>query len=57
MSTLPWWMYFVIAGILFSGYQFIKANQEDRQADQAFIEEQGQVYMERIEKARKKRSS
>lgn len=57
LSTLPWWMYFVVAGVIFSGYRFLIESRRDREVDQEFIEEQGKVFMERIEEARKKRSS
>ncbi len=57
LTTLPWWMYFVVAGILFSGYRFLVESRSDREADQEWIEEQGKEYMNRIELERKKRSS
>lgn len=57
LSSLPWWMYFVVAGILFSGYRFLIESRADKEADEEWIEEQGQVYMNRIDAERKKRSS
>lgn len=57
LATLPWWMYFVVAGILFSGYRFLIESRSEREADRKFVEEQGQVYMNRIEEARKKQSN
>lgn len=56
LAQLPWWMYLVIAGILFSGYRFLVESQKDKNADKEWIEEQGQVYMERIDAERKRRS-
>lgn len=57
LSNSPWWVYFVVAGILFSGYRFMMDRREDQQADEEWIEEQGKVYMKRIEDARKRRTS
>lgn len=57
LSSSPWWVYFVVAGILFSGYRFIADRREDQQADEEWIEDQGKVYMKRIEEARKRRTS
>jgi len=57
LSSSPWWVYFVVAGILFSGYRFIVDRGVDQRADAEWIEEQGQVYMNRIEEARKRKTS
>lgn len=55
LATFPWWTYFIIAGILFSGYRFLVESQKDKNADKEWIEEQGEVYMKRIDAERKKR--
>ncbi|WNB91452.1 sporulation YhaL family protein [Bacillus sp. NEB1478] len=47
----PWWMYFVLCGIIYSGYRSVISFQEDRERELRLIEEEGKVYMERIEKA------
>lgn len=57
LAGSPWWVYFIAAGILFSGYRFIVEQREDQKADKDWIEEQGQVYMKRIEEARKRKTS
>ncbi|KMJ55001.1 hypothetical protein AB685_29565 [Bacillus sp. LL01] len=51
----PWWVYFVIAGILLSGYLSVKYSKEEREFEQEWIEKEGNVYMERLaeEKARR----
>lgn len=54
-TVMPWWMYLVIAGILFSGYKVFEGIMEDRRADQEHIEKEGQVYLERMEEERRKR--
>ncbi|BBW97301.1 sporulation YhaL family protein [Geobacillus sp. FSL W8-0032] len=55
MLSLPWWMYIVVAGILFSGYMTVKTAAREREMDEAFIEKEGEVYMERIRQERERR--
>ncbi|MGL4523719.1 MAG: sporulation YhaL family protein [Bacilli bacterium] len=54
LETLPWWMYFVVLGILVSGYMTLYWNRKEHILEQVEIEEQGKVYMERIHNAREK---
>jgi len=51
----PWWIYIVVMGIMFSAYMMIRAVKEEREIDQAFIEKEGEVYMERIREERARR--
>lgn len=37
----------------FSGYQWIRALKEEKEIDEDFIEQEGNVYMERIQEAKK----
>lgn len=53
----PWWVYLVMLGVLISGYLSIKYLLEDRRQEQAWIEQEGHVYMERLEEARLKKES
>ncbi|WP_254901184.1 sporulation YhaL family protein [Tuberibacillus sp. Marseille-P3662] len=55
LAALPWWGYFVIAGIIFSAYQYFSISKDEQEVDEQWIEEQGKVYMKRIEKEREKR--
>lgn len=55
MFLLPWWIYACIVGILVSGYMAFKTSREDRMIDHEFIEQEGQVYLDRIEQERKKK--
>jgi Sporulation protein YhaL len=48
----PWWMYFLLCGIIYSGYKATTLFQEDRVIEQKVIEEEGKVYMKRLELAR-----
>ncbi|MBN3553423.1 sporulation YhaL family protein [Fictibacillus nanhaiensis] len=52
----PWWVYFVLCGIIYSGYRIVTLFQEDREIEQRVIEEEGRVYMERIERAKAQES-
>ena len=45
-------MYLCIVGIIFSAYKLVAAAKEEEKVDQAFIEKEGQIYMERMEKMR-----
>ncbi|WP_276528445.1 sporulation YhaL family protein [Pseudalkalibacillus hwajinpoensis] len=54
-SSFPWWLYFVLAGIIYSGYKTMQLTAEERKVDQIHIEEEGRVYVERMEDERKRR--
>lgn len=55
LATIPAWGYFIIAGIIFSGYKVIEGVLEDQRVDNEHIEREGKVFMERMEAERKKR--
>ncbi|AKM17927.1 sporulation YhaL family protein [Geobacillus sp. FSL K6-0789] len=55
MFSLPWWIYLVVAGIIFSGYMTVKTAAREREIDEAFIEKEGEIYMERIRQERERR--
>ena len=48
-------IYFIIAGIVFSGYKVIEGVLEDKRADYEHIEREGQVFLDRMEEERKRR--
>jgi len=52
---MPWWIYLCIIGILVSGYMAFKTARQDKQIDDTFIEQEGQVYLDRIEQERQKK--
>ncbi|MCA0989196.1 sporulation YhaL family protein [Alkalihalobacillus algicola] len=54
-SSLPWWIYFVLAGIIYSGYKSMTLTVEDRKVDQIHIEEEGKIYVKRMEDERERR--
>ncbi|WP_059102815.1 sporulation YhaL family protein [Shouchella shacheensis] len=51
----PWWIYIVMAGVFVSGYMWLRTMQEENGEEQQWIEQEGAVYMKRIEEARAKR--
>jgi rRNA processing protein Gar1 len=55
MFTMPWWIYLVLAGIVFSAYMMIKTAKEDQEVDTEFIEKEGEIYIERMEAERARR--
>ncbi|WLR51470.1 sporulation YhaL family protein [Bacillus tianshenii] len=55
MDTLPWWIYLVTAGIAFSGFMTIKTKKEDEHIDMQFIEQEGEVYIRRMEQEKERR--
>lgn len=55
LSQFPWWIYFVLAGIVYSGYKTMQLTAEERKVDQIHIEEEGRVYVERMEEERERR--
>lgn len=55
LAGSPWWIYLVIAGVIFSGFQFFSISKEEEEIDQKFIEAEGRVYIDRIEEERLKK--
>ncbi|MEI5906443.1 sporulation YhaL family protein [Bacillus spongiae] len=53
--SLPIWMYFVVAGIFFSGLMALKTMKEEREIEREWIEKEGEVYIQRMEKEREER--
>lgn len=52
---IPWWVYMFILFIFLSGYMAFRAMVAEKKLEKQYIETQGQVYMERIEKERTKK--
>lgn len=57
IAGVPWWVIGVIILIFFSGYMAYRTSVAERKLIDHYIEQEGQVYMERIEKERKKREA
>lgn len=54
---MPIWVMIVIGFIIFSGYMSFRAMRAEAKLEQHYIEREGQVFMERIEKEREKRGT
>lgn len=55
-AAVPWWIMLMILFILFSGYMAFRAMRAERRLENHYIEREGNVYMERIEKERQIRN-
>ncbi|WP_088071058.1 sporulation YhaL family protein [Gottfriedia luciferensis] len=55
MFLLPFWMYIVILGIFVSGFMVLYTSKQEREADEAFIEKEGEIYLQRIREERERR--
>ena len=55
MPILPIWMYIVILGIFVSGFMVLYTSKQERDADEAFIEKEGEIYLQRIKEERERR--
>lgn len=55
VSGVPWWVYFVLAGIIYSGYKSMTLTVEDRRVDLVHIEEEGKIYVKRMEEEKERR--
>ncbi|TGA99174.1 signal peptidase [Sporolactobacillus shoreae] len=55
MGSIPWWIYLVVAGILFSGYQAFSLSRQDKEIDDEWNEEQGNIFIRRMNAEKKKR--
>lgn len=53
---IPWWILIVIGLIFFSGYMAFRAMIAERKLEQEYIEQEGKVFLERIEEDRKRRN-
>ncbi len=56
LASIPWWIFVVLAFICFSGYMSFRAAHAERKLEQHFIESEGQIYMERMQQEKDKRS-
>lgn len=52
---MPWWVYLVVAGIVFSAYMTIRTSREGYERERREAEENGRIYMERIKEEKEKR--
>ncbi|MGV3489024.1 MAG: sporulation YhaL family protein [Tuberibacillus sp.] len=58
IGDLPFWVVLVITGILISFWQFMKYSdsEEEEEADEKWIEEQGSVFIRRMQEEKERRN-
>lgn len=54
---IPFWMYLVVMGIVFSAFMVYKTGKEEKQIEDEIIEREGEVYMQRLEQEREEKES
>lgn len=52
---VPVWVYFVVLGIIFSALMAVKTGRDERLAEDAEIEKEGEIYIKRMEEERERR--
>ncbi|WP_010630510.1 sporulation YhaL family protein [Sporolactobacillus vineae] len=52
---IAWWVYLVIAGILFSGYKAFTLSKQDKEIDDEWNEEQGNIFIRRMRDEKERR--
>jgi len=55
IAGVPWWVFGVIILIFFSGYMAFRTSLAEKRLDDHYIEQEGQIYMDRIEAERRQR--
>lgn len=55
MEAVPWWIYLVVLGIVFSGYMAVKTAKKEQEIDNGFIEQEGEVYLKRMKQEKEQR--
>lgn len=53
IAGLPWWIYILIFFIFLSGYMAFRAMRAERKLEQQYIEQEGKIYIDRIEAERR----
>ncbi|MBD8067728.1 sporulation YhaL family protein [Bacillus sp. PS06] len=48
LFATPWWIYLALVGIVFSAYMIVRTSKEEKQVEDSYIEQEGQVYIDRI---------
>ncbi|MDQ0268944.1 sporulation YhaL family protein [Cytobacillus purgationiresistens] len=54
---IPVWIYFIVAGIFVSAFMAVKTGRDERKTENAFIEQEGEVYMKRLEEEKEERKT
>jgi hypothetical protein len=49
---IPFWVYFVVMGIILSAYMVVRTGKEEKVIEEEMIEREGDIYMKRLEQER-----
>lgn len=52
---IPFWIYFVVMGIILSAYMVIRTGKEEKRVEDEIIEREGEIYMKRLEQEREEK--
>ena len=52
---IPFWVYFVVMGIILSAYMVIRTGKEEKRMEDEIIEREGEIYMKRLEQKREEK--
>jgi len=55
IGALPFWVVLVMVGILVSFWQYLKHANDDEEEDEQWIEQEGAIYIRRMEAERERR--
>ncbi|GLB58797.1 sporulation YhaL family protein [Cytobacillus sp. NCCP-133] len=54
---IPFWVYFIAAGIVVSAYMAVKTGREEKKVENDSIEREGEIYMKRLEREKEERKA
>ncbi|MFC5713570.1 sporulation YhaL family protein [Thalassorhabdus alkalitolerans] len=54
--ALPWWVILIAVGSVYCGYMWYKTSKEERQEEQKWIEQEGRIFIRRMEDEKAKRN-
>jgi hypothetical protein len=55
IMTIPIWIYAVVVGIVISALMAIKTGREERKLELESIEQEGEIYIKRLEREKEQR--
>ncbi|MEK4149076.1 sporulation YhaL family protein [Robertmurraya sp. FSL W8-0741] len=53
---VPIWVIVIVGGIVISAFMAVKTGREEREKERELIEKEGEIYMERLEKAKEEKT-
>ncbi|MET3696368.1 sporulation protein YhaL [Bacillus oleivorans] len=52
---VPFWVILIVIGIIVSGIMTVKAGKDEQKEEEAFIEKEGEIFLERMEKEKERK--